>query len=159
MRALIYAALVVVSDQITKYVIRHNLDLNSTVPVIGDFLRLTYVENSGIVLGISVGGALPLFTGLSIIATVLILYYFLRERYNQPGIRIALALVLGGALGNLIDRLVFGRVVDFLDFGFGRYRFFVFNIADSAITVGVALFLLLTTLILPRQQELRGGSS
>lgn len=153
MRALVYAALVVVLDQATKYLVRHNLDLHTAVPVVGDFFRLTYVENSGIVFGIKVGGALPLFTVLSIVATILILYYFYRERTNHPGIRISLALVLGGAIGNLIDRLVFGRVVDFLDFGVGEYRFFVFNVADSAVTVGVALFLLLTTFILPRRRE------
>ena len=152
MRALVYTALVVVFDQATKYLVRHNLDLHTVVPVVGDFFRLTYVENSGIVFGIKVGGALPLFTVLSIVATILILYYFFRERANHLGVRISLALILGGAVGNLIDRLVFGRVVDFLDFGFGEYRFFVFNVADSAVTVGVALFLLLTTFILPRRQ-------
>ena len=159
MRALVYAALVVVFDQISKYLVRHNLDLHATVPVVGDFFRLTYVENSGIVFGIKVGGALPLFTVLSSAATILILYYFYRERANHPGIRISLALVLGGAIGNLIDRLVFGRVVDFLDFGLGKYRFFVFNIADSAVTVGVVLFLLLTTFIHPQQQEAAGENT
>ena len=152
MRALVYSALVVVFDQATKYLVRHNLDLHATVQVVGDFFRLTYVENSGIVFGIKVGGALPLFTVLSIVATILILYYFFRERANHLGVRISLALILGGAVGNLIDRLVFGRVVDFLDFGVGEYRFFVFNVADSAVTVGVVLFLLLTTFILPRRQ-------
>jgi len=156
MRALVYAALIVVFDQVTKYLVRHNLDLHATVSVVGDFFRLTYVENSGIVFGIKVGGALPLFTVLSIVATILILYYLYRERANHLGIRISLALVLGGAIGNLIDRLVFGRVVDFLDFGLGKYRFFVFNIADSAVTVGVVLFLLLTTFIHPQRQEAAG---
>jgi signal peptidase II len=159
MRALIYAALIVVFDQVAKYLVRHNLDLHATVSVVGDFFRLTYVENSGIVFGIKVGGALPLFTVLSIAATILILYYFYLERANHPGIRISLALVLGGAIGNLIDRLVFGRVVDFLDFGLGKYRFFVFNIADSAVTVGVVLFLLLTTFIHPQRQEAAGENT
>ncbi len=156
MRALLYAALVVVLDQATKYLVRHNLDLHTTVRVLGDFFRLTYVENSGIVFGIKIGGALPLFTVLSIAATILILYYFYRERTNHILIRVSLALILGGAVGNLIDRIVFGRVVDFLDFGVDSYRFFVFNVADSAVTVGVILFLLLTTFILPRRNEAVG---
>ncbi len=159
MRALVYAALVVVFDQVSKYLVRHNLDPHATVSVVGDFFRLTYVENSGIVFGIKVGGALPLFTVLSIVATILILYYFYRERTNHLGIRISLALVLGGAIGNLIDRIVFGRVVDFLDFGLGKYRFFVFNVADSAVTVGVILFLLLTTFIHPQRQEAAGENT
>ncbi|UCD36935.1 MAG: signal peptidase II, partial [Fidelibacterota bacterium] len=102
-------------------------------------------------------GALPLFTVLSAAATILILYYFFRERNNHSGVRISLALVLGGAVGNLIDRILFGRVVDFLDFGFGNYRFFVFNVADSAVTVGVLGFMLWTTFILPRQKEMVSG--
>ncbi len=159
MRALIYAALVVVCDQVSKYLVRHNLDLHATIQVMGDFFRLTYVKNSGIVFGIKVGVALPLFTVLSIAATILILYYFYRERTNHLGIRISLALVLGGAIGNLIDRIVFGQVVDFLDFGLGKYRFFVFNVADSAITIGVILFLLLTTFIYPQRQETAGEST
>ena len=159
MRALVYAALVVVFDQISKYLVRHNLDLHATVPVVGDFFRLTYVENSGIVFGIKVGVALPLFTVLSIAATILILYFFYRERTSHLGIRISLALVLGGAIGNLIDRIVFGQVVDFLDFGLGKYRFFVFNVADSAVTVGVVLFLLLTTFIHPQRQEAAGENT
>ena len=159
MRALVYAALVVVGDQVSKYLVRHNLDLHDTVPVVGDFFRLTYVENSGIVFGIKVGVALPLFTVLSLAATILILYFFYRERTNYLGIRISLALVLGGAIGNLIDRIVFGQVVDFLDFGLGKYRFFVFNVADSAVTVGVILFLLLTTFIYPQRQEAAGENT
>ncbi len=159
MRALVYAALVVVFDQVSKYLVRHNLDLHAILPVVGDYFRLTYVENRGIVFGIKVGGALPLFTVLSIAATILILYYFYRERANHLGIRISLALVLGGAIGNLIDRIVFGQVVDFLDFGLGKYRFFVFNVADSAVTVGVVLFLLLTTFIYPQRQEAAGENT
>ncbi len=159
MRALVYAALVVVCDQVSKYLVRHNLDLHDTVPVVGDLFRLIYVDNSGIVFGIKVGGALPLFTVLSLAATILILYYFYRERTNHLGIRISLALVLGGAIGNLIDRIVFGQVVDFLDFGLGKYRFFVFNVADSAVTVGVILFLLLTTFIHPQRQKAAGENT
>jgi signal peptidase II len=153
MRALWYTALVVVLDQVSKYLVRHNLDLHTTRRVLGDFFRLSYVENSGIVFGIKVGGALPVFTILSTVATILILYYFIRERHNLLGVRLSLALVLGGAIGNLIDRIIFGRVVDFLDFGIAQFRFFVFNVADSAVTVGVIIFLVLTTFIYPRHRE------
>ncbi len=149
MRALVYAAFVVLLDQVTKYLVRQHLELHATVRVLGNFFRLTYVENSGIVFGIRVGSAQPLITGLSIRAVVLILYYFFRERENHVLIRLSLALVLGGAIGNLIDRILFGRVTDFLDFGIGTYRFFVFNAADSAVTIGVILFLILSTFILP----------
>lgn len=159
MRALVYAALVVALDQVSKYLVRYSLEIHSTVRVLGDFFRLTYVENSGIVFGIGVGGALPFFTILSAIATILIVYFFYQERSSPPGVRISLALVLGGAVGNLIDRLVFGKVVDFLDFGIGQYRFFVFNIADSAVTIGVFTFLILTTFVIPRGQKISGETN
>jgi signal peptidase II len=149
MRALVYAALVVALDQISKHLVRFNLEVHSSIRILGDFFRLTHVENSGIVFGIGVGGALPYFTILSVVATLLIVYFFYQERSNHLSVRISLALVLGGAIGNLIDRLVFGKVVDFLDFGIGQYRFFVFNVADSAVTVGVFAFLIITTFVIP----------
>ncbi len=154
MGALVYAVPVVALDQLTKYLVRQNLELHASVAVLGEFFRLTYVENTGIAFGIKVGSALPLFTLLSLAATLLIMTYFYHERTSPLAVRISLAIVLGGAVGNLIDRLLFGRVVDFLDFGIGRYRFFVFNIADSAVTVGVASFLLLTAYLLPRSERI-----
>ncbi|MEE9162693.1 MAG: signal peptidase II [Candidatus Neomarinimicrobiota bacterium] len=150
---------VVALDQLTKYLVRQNLELNASVAVLGEFFRLTYVENTGIVFGIQVGSALPLFTLFSLVATLLIMAYFYSERTSRLAVRISLAVLLGGAVGNLIDRLLFGRVVDFLDFGIGQYRFFVFNIADSAVTVGVASFLLLTAYLLPRSQGVVDGST
>jgi len=150
---LLTTAIVVVLDQISKHLVRQNLDLHTPVRVLGDFFRLTYVENTGIAFGIKVGGALPAFTVLSMVAIGLIVYYFFRERENHLAVRLSLAMVLGGAFGNLIDRLLFGRVVDFLDFGLGRYRFFVFNLADTAVTVGVILYLALTFFMLSNVEE------
>ena len=136
------SAVVVVLDQLTKYFVRQNFDLYESVSVLGTFFRLTYVENSGIVFGIGVGTALPLFTFLSLAATALILYFIYRERFSSFRLRLALAIVLGGAIGNAIDRILWSQVADFFDFGIGSYRFYVFNIADMAVTVGVGLYLL-----------------
>ncbi len=105
MRALVYALPVVVLDQASKYLVRQNLELHASVNVLGNFFRLTYVENSGIVFGIRVGSTLPLFTLLSVVASLLILTYFYYERTSPISTRISLAVVLGGAIGNLIDRL------------------------------------------------------
>ena len=136
------SAVVVVLDQLTKYFVRQNFALYESVSVLGTFFRLTYVENSGIVFGIGVGTALPLFTFLSLAATALILYFIYRERFSSFRLRLALAIVLGGAIGNAIDRILWSQVADFFDFGIGSYRFYVFNIADMAVTVGVGLYLL-----------------
>ncbi len=142
MRALWYTAVVVVLDQVSKVLVRQNLDLFSSTPVLGNFLKLTYVENSGIVFGIKVGNALPVFTGLSLLATAIIFYYLYSERHGHHAMRAGLGLVLGGAIGNAIDRLIYGRVVDFLDVGIGSYRWYVFNLADTAVTVGVTIYLI-----------------
>ncbi|MEE9465319.1 MAG: signal peptidase II [Candidatus Neomarinimicrobiota bacterium] len=149
MRALGYTAAVVVLDQFAKFLIRHNLDLHTSIPVLGNLVKLTYVENSGIVFGIRVGNTLPLFTALSLLASGMIFYYLYRERDGHPAMRAGLGLVLGGAIGNVIDRLVFGRVVDFIDVGIGGYRWYVFNVADSAVTVGVIIYLLASIFLVP----------
>ncbi len=153
MRILWVSALVVAGDQLSKYVIKANLSLHSPVPVLGDFFRLTFVENSGIAFGIKIGTALPLFTGLSLLAVGIITYYLYQARSSHVAVQTALALILGGAIGNIIDRITYGRVVDFLDFGIGTYRFYIFNLADSAVTVGVGLYLLMSFLLPQESQE------
>lgn len=159
MRALVTTAIVVVLDQVSKHLVRQHLDLHRSLSVLGNFFKLTYVENRGIAFGIDVGGTLPLFTGLSILAIGFIFAYLYQERSSHLAVRVSLALILGGAIGNLIDRIIFGRVVDFLDFGLGAYRFFVFNLADTAVTVGVAFYLVLTIIIFPRVNQVETDNS
>ncbi len=154
MRVLATTIAVVLADQLSKLLIRQYMELHESINVIGNVFRLTYVENDGIAFGIGVGDWLPVISGLSAIATLIIAYLLYQERNNHMAIRISLAILLGGAIGNLIDRIVAGRVIDFFDFGIGQYRFYIFNIADSAVTIGVALFLIYTTFIYP---EVRGS--
>lgn len=149
MRVFATTIAVVLVDQLSKIMIRQYMELHQSINVIGNFFRLTYVENDGIAFGIPVGDWLPVISGMSVIATFVIAYLMYKERNNHLAIRIALATILGGAIGNLIDRLFAGKVIDFLDFGIGQYRFYIFNVADSAVTVGVALFLIYTTFIYP----------
>ncbi len=155
MRALWYTAAVVVLDQLSKFLVRSSLELHTSTPLLGNLLRLTYVENSGIVFGIKVGTALPLFTGLNLLAAGIIGYYLYRERTGPPATRAALALVLGGAIGNLVDRLMFGRVVDFIDVGIGSYRWYVFNVADSAVLIGVVLYLIISIFVAPPSENIK----
>jgi signal peptidase II len=107
--------------------------------VVGDLLRFTYVRNPGVAFGLFAdrGGSLG---WLSVIALVAVLWLAVRTPSKAWPRTVALGLILGGALGNLYDRLRWGSVVDFIDVGIGSHRFWTFNVADSAITVGVIVW-------------------
>ena len=133
------AGAVLVLDVWTKQWATRALAGAPPVSVIGEFVRLTYVRNSGVAFGLGAGLPFPYYL-FSIAAVLAIVYLFLRQRVPSPGRRLALALILGGALGNLVDRIATGRVVDFIEVGWGRWHWPVFNVADSAVSVGVVLF-------------------
>lgn len=132
----------VILDQLSKGLVSWSMELGVSIDVLGRFFRLTYIRNPRAAFGIAIfGGTLHLV--FSLIALVLILFILYKTPLSQRGARIALSLILGGAIGNLIDRLRMGEVIDFFDFGIGqdRWRWPVFNGADIAITVGVFLIL------------------
>lgn len=156
--------LIVIADQLTKFAIKgspvswlpwEGMSYGSSKPFIGEILRLTYIENPGIAFGITIPGFKVVFAVFSIVASIGILWYMNRHRYELTGgEKTALALILGGAVGNLIDRvfngviygehaLFYGRVVDFLDFGYKENWWPVFNIADSAVSCGVVLLMII----------------
>jgi signal peptidase II len=132
------AALVVALDQLTKAVASSRLFLSEPVPVLGDFVRLTLVHNTGAAFGLFPGSRLP-FIIVSLLAVAVVLFLFTREAYRGAPQRLLLGCILGGAIGNLVDRVRLGWVVDFIDVGLGSARWPVFNVADSAVTVGVIL--------------------
>jgi len=136
----IVALLVVIADQLTKLWIRDSLVLGESRPHEG-FVRLTLVHNTGIVFGFSVNQAVPLIISIALIAAVV----FFSHRYallNNRLIKISLGLFIGGSIGNLIDRLRFGYVTDFIDFRlWGSFHWPAFNLADVAIVVGFFLLL------------------
>ena len=140
MRILIISFIVVVLDQITKLVVKHLFFLGESITVFGDWFRFTYIENPGMAFGIRIGGRY-FFTIFASIATIVILYYLYRLRKEELASRVSLALIFGGAIGNLIDRFAYGRVIDFIDIGFGNIRWPVFNIADSAVSVGMVILI------------------
>jgi len=130
------AAFVVLLDQATKWMASTRLELGEPVTVLGDFVRLTLVHNTGAAFGLFPGSRGP-FIVISVLAIGVVLYLFLRETYRNVQNRVLLGCILGGAIGNLIDRVRLGWVVDFIDMGIGQTRWPVFNVADSAVTLGV----------------------
>lgn len=146
-RFLLIMVLVVVSDQLTKLWILQHFSLHDIRPIIPGFFNLTLLYNKGAAFGILSGMSLlwrqVFFISISVIAltTLLIMQYRLGPRhFLYP---VSFGLISGGAIGNVIDRLRLGKVVDFLDFYIGKYHWPAFNVADSGITVGIALFILL----------------
>ncbi len=135
---------IVLLDQFTKSIIEHSLFLNQVIEVIPNFFNIVYIKNPGAAFGMFGDlGTLRVFflVGVSIVAVV-ILTYLIGQAEGTPSV-IALAMICGGAIGNLIDRAKFGEVTDFLDFYISEYHWPAFNVADSAITVGVALMLVI----------------
>ncbi|WP_106005893.1 signal peptidase II [Neomoorella humiferrea] len=131
---LLLVALVLGLDQLTKYIVRINFQPNESLPVINSFFHLTYVNNPGAAFGLFAYKT-PVFVAITVLVVAVILIAYRILPPGSPVMRLALALITGGALGNLIDRLRFGYVVDFLDFRVWP----VFNLADVAIVSGVIL--------------------
>ena len=140
------AGLIVVADQLTKLVIRREFELYDSAAVIPNLFSLTRIHNTGAAFGLLDGVDLPFKTALLAVVSVAALAGLVMFAVSLPEIhrlaRVGVALVVGGAAGNLIDRLWLGYVVDFVDVYWGGWHFWAFNVADSAITVGMALIIL-----------------
>lgn len=143
-KAVLYASVVgvvLLLDIVTKVIVQRTLRLYDPVPVWGDFFRLTYIFNPGAAFGLHLGdNSRFIFLGLALVAVVVLFLMYRGTPWSDRPRLIAIALVTGGAIGNLIDRVRSPRgVIDFLDFGFGDVRWPVFNVADIAVSVGAVL--------------------
>ena len=140
------ALVIVIADQITKAIVRQRFELHESVTIIPGLFDLTRVHNSGAAFGLLNAADFPFKTViLSLISTAALAGVALYAAMLPPSqwlARVGLACILGGAAGNLIDRLTAGFVVDFFDFYWRDWHFWAFNIADAAITIGVALMIL-----------------
>ncbi len=137
----IIAIVVFVLDQLSKNLVLANFSLNDSISVIPGFFNLTYVRNTGAAFGMLAGQESwrhLFFQAVSILALGAIVYLFWTSRRDALALWGA-SLVFGGAAGNLVDRIRFGYVIDFLDFFLGRYHWPAFNVADSSITIGACL--------------------
>lgn len=147
------ALIVFLLDQGTKWLVANRMELHQEISVIGDFFLITSHRNRGAAFGI-LQEQRWFFIVVTIIVVAGLIWYLQKIRHEKSKILpIGLALILGGAIGNFLDRLLFGEVVDFLMFNFGSYTFPIFNVADSAICIGVGL-VLLDTILSVRQEKL-----
>ncbi|MCB2204404.1 signal peptidase II [bacterium] len=172
MRILLLSLGVLVADQVTKLLVKgisipflgisiEGMHYGESIPVFGDWFKITYIENPNMAFGLEFGGK-PLLVAVALIASIGIVVYLWKHRETKPWFRVALALILAGAVGNLIDRTFYGliddsaalfqgNVVDFINFDlftvnlFGSsFKFWpIWNIADAAVSVGVVLLLII----------------
>jgi signal peptidase II len=143
------ATVIVVLDQLSKGWIVANLDPGEGMVILGEWLRLVHGQNSGILFGMLPQSA-PIFALVSLGVTALIVVYHAKAGHGIVT-TIALGLLLGGAIGNLIDRLHYGYVVDFVDMGIGSWRFYTYNLADACITTAIVLLIVMA--VFPRVAE------
>ena len=134
------AAIVVGLDQLSKYLVRTNMVLGESIPEHG-FFRFTYGINTGGVFGLFSNQTF-LITVAAVISVVVILLYSRHKIAQSMLVKVSLGMILGGSIGNLIDRVRLGEVTDFIDIGIGSHRWPYFNLADSAIDVGVVLLII-----------------
>jgi signal peptidase II len=135
-------------DQFTKYLVRHTIGYHEIVPVL-PFLQLVSVRNEGAAFGMFRSLGNMTFIVFSVIAIIFVAIFLIRTREG----RLALSLILGGAAGNLLDRIFLGSVVDFLDVYVGRFHWPAFNVADSALTVGLILLFISSFLTSGKEQR------
>lgn len=132
------ALLIVLLDQAAKFLIKHNFQLNQSTPIIKNILHLTYLTNTGSAFGLFKGLNL-IFILFSIAVAIAVLHHLRKIKPAERLLQFSVGLLLGGTIGNLIDRIAYGSVIDFIDFRVWP----VFNIADSAITISIILLIIL----------------
>lgn len=143
----LFMVALVALDQATKYIIARTVDLYESITVIPGFFNITRIHNKGAIFGTFSQAnnklVFALLTAASIAALALVVYYFFKTPAADKFMKVALTLIMAGALGNQFDRLIRGHVIDFLDFYVGKAHWPFFNAADSCITIGACLMLVI----------------
>ena len=129
-----------VLDQVSKILIMNNMKLNESVDVINNFFRVTYSHNDGSAFGMF-GGKMIFIVIVSVLVLAYLLFELFYHKKRNLLVDISISLIIGGLLGNLVDRIYFGYVRDFLDFKIFNYDFAIFNLADTFIVIGALIFL------------------
>ena len=141
------SVLIVILDQLSKFLVHTTMNLYDSFQVIPYLLNFTYIRNEGIAFGIYFEGAKTIFIILPILITVYLFYLLKNEEFQDKFSQLALYLIIAGAIGNIIDRVFRGYVIDFIDFHLNGMHWYVFNIADSSVTIGL-IFLLYSSIII-----------
>lgn len=144
MNLIIYLSIILfLIDQISKLLVVKLVDINSSIELIKNFFYLTYTHNTGAAFSILIGQRILLIL-IAVIILVLIFNYLIKNKVEGKLDRLVFSLIIGGSLGNLIDRIIRGYVVDFIDVKIFGYNFPIFNLADTFIVIGVFLLLIIT---------------
>jgi len=151
------ALAVFLADQVSKKWIEQNLGPGDKIEVLGNFFVITFIKNPGAAFGILKEQTVFFLIVTVIVVSGIVWYMHRAYRTSGPLPPVGLALILGGAIGNFVDRAIYGEVVDFLQFTFGTWVFPIFNLADTGITVGVCLLLLDAVLAFARKDDRKDG--
>jgi signal peptidase II len=139
------AGVIILLDQVSKEIVLRSIPVYTTIPVVDGFFNLTHIHNPGGAFGLMADFSPVvrsiIFLFISSLAVGLIFYFYKKTPAHYAWLSAAFAMIFGGAIGNLIDRIRFGIVVDFLDFYLGNLHWPAFNVADSAISIGIGIFL------------------
>ena len=141
--------LIVIIDQISKFIVHKYMNLYDSINIIPHLLDFTYIRNEGIAFGIYFEGGKIFFIILPIFITIYLFYLLKNEEFQDKQSQIALYLIIAGAIGNIIDRIFRGYVVDFIDFHINGMHWYVFNVADTSVTIGL-IFLLYSSIIVKK---------
>ncbi|MBD31204.1 MAG: signal peptidase II [Candidatus Marinimicrobia bacterium] len=152
MKVLFVSAVLVLADQISKTIVVKTMSLYESIPVIQNFFHFTYITNDGMAFGINFPFGYYIFTSVSILLTFFLFWYLWSVRTPSIVIRLGISFIIAGAIGNLIDRIFLGAVIDFLDFMIGDFHWYVFNLADSYVTIGMVM-VLVDSIILEKKRE------
>lgn len=144
-RLILVSGSIVLADQVTKFIIKANIALYQQIPVIDGFFNITYIWNPGGAFGFFANQSPEIrkfiFLFMSSLVALFVLWFYKKCADDYPFLSWGLALIFGGAVGNLIDRFMYGQVVDFLDFYIGTAHWPAFNVADSAISIGMGILI------------------
>ncbi|HGH0720955.1 TPA: signal peptidase II [Staphylococcus pseudintermedius] len=152
--SLFITLIILIGDQLTKFIIRTQMTLGESFAVVPKFLYITSHRNNGAAWGI-LSGKMTFFYIITIIVLIALIVFYIKEAKNNMLMQIAISLLFSGALGNFIDRVISGEVVDFIDTVIFGYDFPIFNIADASLTIGVVLLII----VLLKDQNQKGKVS
>ncbi|QHW36678.1 lipoprotein signal peptidase [Staphylococcus ursi] len=152
--SLFIALIILIGDQLTKFIIRTQMTIGESFAVLPNFLYITSHRNNGAAWGI-LSGKMTFFYIITVIILVALIVFYIKEAKNHMLMQIAISLLFSGALGNFIDRVSSGEVVDFIDTVIFGYDFPIFNIADASLTIGVILLII----VLLKDQNQKGKVS